>query len=190
LLSICIFEILNTAKFAKKITNGGLWIALDLYLWNIEHSKMGLCNFQFLVVNCSRFVSLKYWTQPITGTMNYSFGCELLSICIFEILNTAEITKGMRVRVLWIALDLYLWNIEHSCIFAHRYPKAVVNCSRFVSLKYWTQLSRFDSLLMVCCELLSICIFEILNTAANANNSGKAGLWIALDLYLWNIEHS
>ena len=167
-----------------------MWIALDLYLWNIEHSFALILVHWRIVVNCSRFVSLKYWTQlprekPIPGT-----SCELLSICIFEILNTALILSQIMLEVLWIALDLYLWNIEHSVYKFLLNSWLVVNCSRFVSLKYWTQLYRIPSKMKISCELLSICIFEILNTAKRRFRHRLHRLWIALDLYLWNIEHS
>jgi len=142
-----------------------LWIALDLYLWNIEHSGVWRRWRPDSVVNCSRFVSLKYWTQQTVLRNHVRFCCELLSICIFEILNTAKNDYIAKVFLLWIALDLYLWNIEHSSIPPTTNSPAVVNCSRFVSLKYWTQLFDFLCHFMGGCELLSICIFEILNTA-------------------------
>jgi len=165
LLSICIFEILNTATSCNCHYRPWLWIALDLYLWNIEHSFLLIFSSLVLVVNCSRFVSLKYWTQPSCFSAPLPWCCELLSICIFEILNTARGKGKERPGELWIALDLYLWNIEHSACRAQRKGSCVVNCSRFVSLKYWTQLDIYSSAINARCELLSICIFEILNTA-------------------------
>ena len=190
MLSICIFEILNTATSRNCQHAPRLWIALDLYLWNIEHSKWNGLNRIHHVVNCSRFVSLKYWTQQTSIWSRVSNCCELLSICIFEILNTAIKISRAKKELLWIALDLYLWNIEHSFIADIQQWAAVVNCSRFVSLKYWTQPFRKRLICLVGCELLSICIFEILNTARTFNFWIIRLLWIALDLYLWNIEHS
>jgi len=190
LLSICIFEILNTANSFTWNDLRMLWIALDLYLWNIEHS---LSNFQQTrpkVVNCSRFVSLKYWTQRKSICHLFRGCCELLSICIFEILNTALAAFNVIYAELWIALDLYLWNIEHSIDVNMYSALCVVNCSRFVSLKYWTQHITSWTNEGDCCELLSICIFEILNTAKPKFLNYLRKLWIALDLYLWNIEHS
>ena len=115
-------------------------------------------------MNCFHFVSLKYWTQltfPLATTENC---CELLSFCIFEILNTAGVKKRNTFQLLWIAFILYLWNIEHSnskqvIISAPLWiafilylwniehsarcwmqsTRSVVNCFHFVSLKYWTQ---------------------------------------------------
>ena len=141
-------------------------------------------------MNCSRFVSLKYWTQLSSRSMYFSYSCELLSICIFEILNTAMFNNSNSSFLLWIALDLYLWNIEHSFLFLFSFVHLVVNCSRFVSLKYWTQPSDLTKGTSTGCELLSICIFEILNTASVKAYCLVRSLWIALDLYLWNIEHS
>ena len=118
------------------------------------------------VVNCSRFVSLKYWTQHDRNVYKDDTSCELLSICIFEILNTAFLPVIYEADKLWIALDLYLWNIEHSVAGVGCFNSFVVNCSRFVSLKYWTQHDRNVYKDDTSCELLSICIFEILNTAS------------------------
>jgi len=190
LLSICIFEILNTANPTLLKGVKRLWIALDLYLWNIEHSESIRALSHNNVVNCSRFVSLKYWTQHNTSLLSFSMCCELLSICIFEILNTAKEHEKTRALMLWIALDLYLWNIEHSSSERISNHSSVVNCSRFVSLKYWTQRFIGNYRHQLCCELLSICIFEILNTAPRWRAGEIYELWIALDLYLWNIEHS
>ena len=142
-----------------------LWIAFDLYLWNIEHSDLLSWLLKQTVVNCFRFVSLKYWTQQRYKLIAMIDSCELLSICIFEILNTALYYNQLTDIGLWIAFDLYLWNIEHSDFANQDYRNHVVNCFRFVSLKYWTQRLTPPSPTWLSCELLSICIFEILNTA-------------------------
>ena len=164
LLSICIFEILNTTKLWMMIILVKLWIAFDLYLWNIEHNHLNSTERLRCVVNCFRFVSLKYWTQ-LLRVWGYALQCcELLSICIFEILNTTLNLSINPFYLLWIAFDLYLWNIEHNLAPKLTSVIAVVNCFRFVSLKYWTQLSRIWQKMSYSCELLSICIFEILNT--------------------------
>ena len=141
-------------------------------------------------MNCFRFVSLKYWTQHKVYISGLKQGCELLSICIFEILNTAYLFSTIELVTLWIAFDLYLWNIEHSSMVYYNLYDYVVNCFRFVSLKYWTQLVNNIEFVVDCCELLSICIFEILNTALEDLVVFSLLLWIAFDLYLWNIEHS
>ena len=167
LLSICIFEILNTVYGLRQWIIMVLWIAFDLYLWNIEHSFVECGQNGVLVVNCFRFVSLKYWTQSVDLTSLQETGCELLSICIFEILNTVAPTPENLSGQLWIAFDLYLWNIEHSKRIWKGTGSLVVNCFRFVSLKYWTQFRNCSEELIPRCELLSICIFEILNTVTN-----------------------
>ena len=190
LLSICIFEILNTTGFCTAVKVGWLWIAFDLYLWNIEHNDMQEFTWAEIVVNCFRFVSLKYWTQLISIISIYVSSCELLSICIFEILNTTTGNCSNCVFVLWIAFDLYLWNIEHNSILYWSSSLVVVNCFRFVSLKYWTQRGSLGWKERSCCELLSICIFEILNTTEIREQETANTLWIAFDLYLWNIEHN
>ena len=142
-----------------------LWIAFVLYLWNIECSstkvfKQGKC-----VVNCFRFVSLKYWMQLLKVHLLQLTRCELLSFCIFEILNAVIKLRWPYRRRLWIAFVLYLWNIE---------------CSR----------ETFVRVNIGCCELLSFCIFEILNAVEKYENVIISVLWIAFVLYLWNIECS
>ena len=141
-----------------------MWIAFDLYLWNIEHNRFWNWKILTLVVNCFRFVSLKYWTQLEDAAGAKDRGCELLSICIFEILNTTYLQELISWGVLWIAFDLYLWNIEHNWNNTATRVNPVVNCFRFVSLKYWTQPRYWLPIIAWRCELLSICIFEILNT--------------------------
>ena len=77
--------------------------------------------------------------QPRIEEIEQSGSCELLTICIFEILNAADWT---------------------SCKSGHG------------------------------CELLTICIFEILNAANRERKTIVWQLWIAYNLYLWNIECS
>ena len=190
LLSICIFEILNTTFKMFLVFPRKLWIAFDLYLWNIEHNYYHLQAIATIVVNCFRFVSLKYWTQQKHPDKKSDRGCELLSICIFEILNTTCYWDIKTQWLLWIAFDLYLWNIEHNSSGVINIMLSVVNCFRFVSLKYWTQPRCCSTIRSACCELLSICIFEILNTTTAQWQLNEAQLWIAFDLYLWNIEHN
>ena len=190
LLSICIFEILNTTITGPSLAHYVLWIAFDLYLWNIEHNHFQFGSVLFTVVNCFRFVSLKYWTQRLLWYTLLYYRCELLSICIFEILNTTKLLFIPTYRELWIAFDLYLWNIEHNHFFVIFTFSSVVNCFRFVSLKYWTQRPGPGWRVPTGCELLSICIFEILNTTLQQFTADLYALWIAFDLYLWNIEHN
>ena len=192
-----------------------MWIAFSLYLWNIEHNLQFLKQHPQHVVNCFQFVSLKYWAQPFTQTCGNITRCELLSVCIFEILST---TSGIYYDVLiscellsvcifeilsttpwflkkaviglWIAFSLYLWNIEHNNTREDKHKSRVVNCFQFVSLKYWAQLILFKNDKSYGCELLSVCIFEILSTTILWFFSSKQVLWIAFSLYLWNIEHN
>jgi len=190
LLSICIFERLNTVFWWIALPNWLLWIAFDLYLWKIEHSLLLRGWLIIFVVNCFRFVSLKDWTQWNFHASFWAIRCELLSICIFERLNTVTLTFPWKKNGLWIAFDLYLWKIEHSNSAVQLLYLIVVNCFRFVSLKDWTQSKEIRKQWSICCELLSICIFERLNTVINPWYWQSHSLWIAFDLYLWKIEHS
>ena len=189
MLSDCIFDLLNTTYYGLRISEVLLWIAFRLYLWPIEHNQLRIClnktrlwiafrlylwpiehNWGWLgipwllVVNCFQIVSLTYWTQ-LWKECNLRFcSCELLSDCIFDLLNTTRGRLDHLQRKLWIAFRLYLWPIEHN-VFNETYTKIqVVNCFQIVSLTYWTQ--RVDDVgrCFNCCELLSDCIFDLLNT--------------------------
>ena len=167
-----------------------LWIAFRLYLWFIEHSYALNHESNRSVVNCFQIVSLTYWTQPSGEKITEREGCELLSDCIFDLLNTAT-ANGLSLSIqLWIAFRLYLWLIEHSLIRPFQMLLQVVNCFQIVSLTYWTQLTLSSSLLFSSCELLSDCIFDLLNTARWDERWSYIKLWIAFRLYLWLIEHS
>ena len=190
LLLNCIFEILSTAEHQIFSWKGRLWIAFELYLWNIEHSVQSCRSESFYVVNCFWIVSLKYWAQlPKWKTLTKP-RCELLLNCIFEILSTAVSKFIHLLRPLWIAFELYLWNIEHSSLPNFVPCALVVNCFWIVSLKYWAQQRLGQTNTTTCCELLLNCIFEILSTARGSGQIEEAALWIAFELYLWNIEHS
>ena len=217
-----------------------LWIAFELYLWNIEHSGRRKRNFNLSVVNWFWILSLKYWAQLASCGLTCRRSCELLLNCIFEILSTACQIFINPIGLLWIAFELYLWNIEHSFIVTKpselllwiafelylwniehskqvktidtycvvncfwivslkywaqqvktlQVRLQVVNCFWIVSLKYWAQRIRHHEVVIYCCELLLNCIFEILSTALRLSHSQGCQLWIAFELYLWNIEHS
>ena len=166
-----------------------LWIAFRLYLWLIEHNHTVLRYVWNTVVNCFQIVSLTYWTQ--LKTHNYASrnccellsdcifdllnttaqyralapsGCELLSDCIFDLLNTTLYVCVTFISLLWIAFRLYLWLIEHNFRQTGWIWQFVVNCFQIVSLTYWTQLSVTECKTPISCELLSDCIFDLLNT--------------------------
>ena len=164
LLSDCIFDLLNTTVSPQCPTPLLLWIAFRLYLWLIEHNDVASAFLPEDVVNCFQIVSLTYWTQqPLLHTDGWQ-GCELLSDCIFDLLNTTICFMEQFDIMLWIAFRLYLWLIEHNAgtYLVKIYP--VVNCFQIVSLTYWTQPDGVHAASARCCELLSDCIFDLLNT--------------------------
>ena len=190
LLSDCIFDLLNTAIRVNVALAESLWIAFRLYLWFIEHSGFSRLIYWATVVNCFQIVSLIYWTQHYEKTRWSAGSCELLSDCIFDLLNTAFGVERIYTSTLWIAFRLYLWFIEHSKPIRVAINEEVVNCFQIVSLIYWTQQLAQGSISLPCCELLSDCIFDLLNTAGAMRLRQPTGLWIAFRLYLWFIEHS
>ena len=166
-------------------------------------------------MNCFQIVSLTYWTQRSLWARPGGHCCELLSDCIFDLLNTTPLRLVSSPAALWIAFRLYLWLIEHNHIEGVVNPEHVVNCFQIVSLTYWTQLCSFAILITPscellsdcifdllnttnlrdlsverCCELLSDCIFDLLNTTQLRPGQVLLLLWIAFRLYLWLIEHN
>ena len=141
-------------------------------------------------MNCFQIVSLTYWTQLSRRGHRLPSGCELLSDCIFDLLNTTTWGRAASANVLWIAFRLYLWPIEHNWIVVKPHCPLVVNCFQIVSLTYWTQLARACPACPDCCELLSDCIFDLLNTTVKYYKTKESLLWIAFRLYLWPIEHN
>ena len=190
LLSDCIFDLLNTTKFGGEAYHLRLWIAFRLYLWLIEHNLLLAIYGYFAVVNCFQIVSLTYWTQPSANFPDTINSCELLSDCIFDLLNTTSSQAGNWMLPLWIAFRLYLWLIEHNRSLKGRMWLTVVNCFQIVSLTYWTQPFFVFSMFFIGCELLSDCIFDLLNTTSAYGCWLAPPLWIAFRLYLWLIEHN
>ena len=190
LLLNCIFEILSTTNLEKASLQEMLWIAFELYLWDIEHNFSKSCCAISIVVNCFWIVSLRYWAQHFPTAMFRPFSCELLLNCIFEILSTTVKMRTLTINALWIAFELYLWDIEHNQQENNTAPKTVVNCFWIVSLRYWAQHTASVSRCSICCELLLNCIFEILSTTDIYKQDEHEVLWIAFELYLWDIEHN
>ena len=118
------------------------------------------------------------------------YSCELLSDCIFDLLNTTSTSTAARRLRLWIAFRLYLWLIEHNLMAIEKKADGVVNCFQIVSLTYWTQLGYENNEATMRCELLSDCIFDLLNTTHGGRGERQQTLWIAFRLYLWLIEHN
>ena len=173
LLLNCIFEILSTTNDQPFNVGGVLWIAFELYLWDIEHNGRGKNPLTSVVVNCFWIVSLRYWAQHRQLLLSQVWCCELLLNCIFEILSTTELFIDAERILLWIAFELYLWDIEHNRKWIPRNVTIVVNCFWIVSLRYWAQLFQFRLYSNQSCELLLNCIFEILSTTVTLRHTRK-----------------
>jgi len=167
-----------------------LWIAFELYLWEIEHNCEFSLNIVSGVVNCFWIVSLRDWAQLWKQAVILWLRCELLLNCIFERLSTTELTQNIQNRMLWIAFELYLWEIEHNGMELINMDLLVVNCFWIVSLRDWAQLDKLPLFGKNRCELLLNCIFERLSTTWSPPLLDLALLWIAFELYLWEIEHN
>ena len=141
-------------------------------------------------MNCFWIVSLRYWAQQCSLRLAQRLRCELLLNCIFEILSTTRPWGGTSRNLLWIAFELYLWDIEHNFAGGSCGPLWVVNCFWIVSLRYWAQPTADMTMRVFSCELLLNCIFEILSTTWRGRVKVRHQLWIAFELYLWDIEHN
>ena len=175
LLSNCIFDVLNTTLFLKRFDKSLLWFAFKLYLWRIEHNQYLFMVERVLVVICFQIVSLTYWTQLSFFIYSVSCCCDLLSNCIFDVLNTTRRSSRGSARRLWFAFKLYLWRIEHNLVYLLYTSELVVICFQIVSLTYWTQRIKFCWLPYACCDLLSNCIFDVLNTTTLFTNRLSQG---------------
>ena len=108
---------------------------------------------------CFQFVSLKYWQQHRTVQFAALVSCDLLSICIFEILATTAWRYSPMSNTLWFAFNLYLWNIGNNSKQFIYSVSWVVICFQFVSLKYWQQHSRIcacNVLVVICFQFVSL----------------------------------
>ena len=141
-------------------------------------------------MNCFQNVSLTYRAQLNQKAIEYAKRCELLSECIFDIPGTTVRKVGFTFEWLWIAFRMYLWHTGHNCLSWRNAEAAVVNCFQNVSLTYRAQPSPALNLDILCCELLSECIFDIPGTTPWQVHSWSGLLWIAFRMYLWHTGHN
>ena len=126
---ICIFDILNTATNSS-LRSGCCCDSLsNLYLWHIKYS-------------------FKNEEQA------YNWVVIRFQICIFDILNTANIKILVCAHSCDSLSNLYLWHIKYS-------GEAVVKLRREVVIRF------------------QICIFDILNTAPFTIQPVSHSLWFA-----------
>ena len=98
---ICIFDILNTAKYPPPASALSCDSLSNLYLWHIKYSFHGQQHTQQRVV--IRF-----------------------QICIFDILNTARIFFPLKRTSCDSLSNLYLWHIKYSQLSYNLYHVKVV----------------------------------------------------------------
>ena len=141
---ICIFEISNTPLSVPYSRTPCCDLLLNLYLWNIKYTKVNRIKGCGQLWFAFEFVSLKYQIHqyaPLLGAtgccdlllnlylwnIKYTFrastaNCESVVICfwicIFEISNTPYIIANTFTSSCDLLLNLYLWNIKYTTIFA------------------------------------------------------------------------
>ena len=126
---ICIFDILNTALWNK----ARIYLRCDslsnLYLWHIKYS------------------GVVHWYADFRVVIRFQ-------ICIFDILNTANLSATQGTKGCDSLSNLYLWHIKYSLWW-------LTTTSRSVVIRF------------------QICIFDILNTALLFYLRKRYELWFA-----------
>ena len=111
--------------------------------------------------------------------------CELISICIFTWGFTSDRVINNNRPLLWIDFNLYFYvRIHKFCWRKCRVP-TVVNWFQFVFLREDSQVRSLNMLVIIRCELISICIFTWGFTRVLIYNVFKFRLWIDFNLYFY-----
>ena len=121
------------------------------------------------------FVSLTCWTQHCCLPVILAAGCDFLSFCIFDMLNTTAGIMPLLVQALWFPFILYLWHVEHNIYSLEQLKNTVVISFHFVSLTCWTQRPSRLYFRVFSCDFLSFCIFDMLNTTNIGNYASAFG---------------
>ncbi len=190
LLSICDLTIFDTPIFSLFEIPTWLWIAFNLWfddLWHTYHPSTSLLS---PVVNCFQFVIWRSLTHR-KGLANFHcLRCELLSICDLTIFDTPLMKIVIMKKVLWIAFNLWFDDLWHTFRQVQNCILRVVNCFQFVIWRSLTHLHYIFPLMMLGCELLSICDLTIFDTPFSVYINRGYQLWIAFNLWFDDLWHT
>ncbi len=162
-----------------------LWIDYILYFYARLYSHLYTSTDWLLVVNWLHFVFLCPALQLNSLISICSFGCELITFCIFMPGFTAGFWRFPFVSQLWIDYILYFYARLYSGCSEFPNGCPVVNWLHFVFLCPALQpnCSVFPN--SVCCELITFCIFMPGFTARHFFFWLDAQLWIDYILYFY-----
>ena len=189
LLSICDLTIFDTPSSALWNILAELWIAFNLWFDDLWHTFLDWLKDLNDVVNCFQFV---IW-RSLTHLWGFNYiimpRCELLSICDLTIFDTPVNGLTLTLILLWIAFNLWFDDLWHTCFkwvwcsywvvncfqfviwrsLTHQNLSStnsplVVNCFQFVIWRSLTHLILMIVVILLCCELLSICDLTIFDT--------------------------
>ena len=162
-----------------------MWIDFKLYFYVRIHKILILSEFLFTVVNWFQIVFLRENSQGAIVKWLIVYSCELISNCIF----TWEFTSIKNFIVpnigLWIDFKLYFYVRIHKPDYKLLEFGGVVNWFQIVFLRENSQVLLKTILLILCCELISNCIFTWEFTSSYQGECSPLKLWIDFKLYFY-----
>ncbi len=177
-------------KHATEIYTLPLWIAFNLNSYDLWYSTATTGPCWLEVVNCFQFEFLRSLIQHLNFTKIHSAGCELLSIWILTIFDTAVGGWCFVRHALWIAFNLNSYDLWYSWLKPATRACSVVNCFQFEFLRSLIQQVVTKVVSTPCCELLSIWILTIFDTAYAYLPVPRYRLWIAFNLNSYDLWYS
>ena len=190
MLSICDLTIFDTPMIFDVLNCSGLWIAFNLWFDDLWHTHLFSLRNSYLVVNCFQFVIWRSLTHlPSIDIFTFTC-CELLSICDLTIFDTPLMKIVIMKKVLWIAFNLWFDDLWHTFKQVQNCILRVVNCFQFVIWRSLTHLHYIFPLMMLGCELLSICDLTIFDTPFSVYINRGYQLWIAFNLWFDDLWHT
>ena len=162
-----------------------MWIDFKLYFYVRIHKVIASTSARPSVVNWFQIVFLRENSQEDNLKSSAWSGCELISNCIF----TWEFTRFslflILVILLWIDFKLYFYVRIHKSVPMKLLMKCVVNWFQIVFLRENSQAITFTVFLIICCELISNCIFTWEFTSIYVVSIRCFVLWIDFKLYFY-----
>ena len=137
------------------------------------------------VVNWFQIVFLREDSQVNLLKQAKGISCELISNCIFTWGFTSIPNDIWRAVVLWIDFKLYFYVRIHKTKRTKVLLLQVVNWFQIVFLREDSQVGLCFSLSVLCCELISNCIFTWGFTRYFIPAESDNTLWIDFKLYFY-----
>ena len=159
MISNCIFTWAITSPAANYTLETVLWIDFKLYFYVSNHKELRKYYRLSYVVNWFQIVFLREQSQGYLVVMHQIPCCELISNCIFTWAITRCGTLTLSSSLLWIDFKLYFYVSNHKIYVLIFDLSLVVNWFQIVFLREQSQGRRHLQKVVLCCELISNCIF-------------------------------